>query len=123
MTPLVVELPLPSKNVHSNARVHWATKARSAKQMRLDAGLVAGSIMSRDSRDPFQNPVVSAIFYHATKRVRDRSNFIGASKNYEDGFTDAGVWKDDNLVRWGEVEFEVDKQNPRVIFTITERFA
>ena len=110
-----ITLPLPGKACSPNARCHWAVKAKAVKAMRHAACIEAQAFAK-----PFQHPTIHVVAYHTTKRRHDRDNFIGCLKGGVDGLVDAGLFADDDLVRWGEVEFGVDKDNPRVVLLIVE---
>lgn len=112
--PVTLVLPLPDKACNPNARCHWAVKARAVKSLRAAAFAEAAA-----TKVYFKHPVISAVFYHRTRRTRDRDNAIASIKGV-DGLADAGLFSNDSLVHWGSVTFDVDKVNPRVVLTITE---
>jgi Holliday junction resolvase RusA-like endonuclease len=110
-----ITLPLPERACSPNARCHWAVKAKAVKNMRT-AGLVAGS----KSMVRYTSPVIDMIVYSKVRRGRDRDNAIACAKGAVDGLADAGLFANDKLVRWGTVEFDIDKDNPRIVLFIKE---
>ena len=118
---LTITLPLPHKNLSPNARVHWRTKADATAKARRDARLAATSIINQTRKTPpkLESATMQATFYFRDSRRRDKSNAASSLKAYEDGFTDAGVWRDDSGVTHLPVVFLTDRVNPRVELTIT----
>ena len=113
---LVIRLPLPPRALNPNSRVHWAVKARAVTDMRL-----AASVTALGSSIRFTEPIIDAVFWHKTKKRRDRDNAIASCKAMIDGLSDAKLWDDDSCVHWGDVALMVDKDDPRLILTIRER--
>lgn len=112
---LVIRLPLPGQECSPNRRWHFMRKAAAVKKLRSAAHAAAIDIQAF-----FTRPVIDAVFYHKTRRARDRDNHIAQLKGAIDGLTDAGLWGDDNCVRWGDIEFMIDRTEPRVMLTIHE---
>ncbi len=123
---MIIVLPLPHKNLSPNARVHYQVKARHTAKARRDAGYAALHAMneqrpSRNSLVPWDNATAKATFYFRTKNRRDRSNMGAWLKAYEDGITDAGVWRDDCVVTWLPPSIVgLDPKNPRVEIEVLE---
>lgn len=62
----------------------------------------------------YRNPLWSA-------RRLDDDNFIKGTKAQMDGLTEAGVWKDDRQVQWGEIRWVSERPGyGRVEVTLTE---
>lgn len=110
-----IRLSLPAHPCNPNSRAHWAVKARAVKALRTEAYLVAAT-----TRNQFSHPLISATFYHAAKRVRDRDNAIASLKGAIDGLVDGAVFANDALVQWGAIEFCIDKDDPHVVLLIKE---
>jgi Holliday junction resolvase RusA-like endonuclease len=74
-------------------------------------------------RPTFHRPEVSIRCYFATQRKRDAENY--GMKSLIDSLTRAGAWEDDNadVYLQHRAELLIDKHNPRVEITITERGA
>ena len=117
---LTLRLPLPLPECSPNSRCHWSKKARAAKAMRAAARRAASTFITAFGQS-FIRPIITATFYHRTRRVRDRDNAIASTKNQIDGLADAGLFLNDSQVHWGDISFEIDKQDPRVMLTIRER--
>lgn len=100
----VIELPWPSKDLHPNARIHWAKKARAVKQARSDAAWVAlaqgvrthdfAGVMGLD---------YSLVFVPPDKRHRDDDGMISSIKSYCDGIADV-IGVDDSKWRLRGIE-------------------
>jgi len=95
---LVIDLPWPSRDLHPNARVHWARKARATKQARSDAAWLALSsgVRTHDFAGADQLGV-TLIFTPPDNRARDTDGMISSVKGYCDGIADV-VGVDDS--RW-----------------------
>lgn len=115
---VTIKLPLPPRQVHHNARVHWAVKAKATKAMRELAAQSA-----RDAAYMFLHPVIDANLFHKRHRKRDRDGAIDSFKAYADGWQDGGLYVDDNDVRWGEIEFKRTADEECVVFFVSERKA
>lgn len=72
-------------------------------------------------RPVYQRPEVSIVCYFATNRTRDAENYT--MKALIDALTRAGAWDDDNadVYLQHRAELLIDRNNPRVEITITER--
>ncbi len=86
---IVIDLPWPAKELHPNARVHWAKKAKAAKQARNDgawcalaSGVRTHDFMGLDSLN------VSIVFLPPDNRRRDTDGMISSAKSYFDGIAD-----------------------------------
>ena len=97
--PIVIDLPLPPKVLHPNARPHWRAKAAATKRARWAAKLVAASVRPAV-------PLVRAGYEldFRLPRKRDDDNLISWCKAYFDGLVDGGVLADDNHFRLRRVE-------------------
>jgi len=86
---IIVELPWPSRDLHPNARVHWAKKAKATKRARSDAAYMA---LSRGVRthDFFgvESLDVTLVFIPPDNRARDTDGMISSVKGYCDGIAD-----------------------------------
>lgn len=86
---IVIDLPWPPKELHPNARVHWAKKAKVVRRARNDAGWAALSsgvrthdFVGLDSLN------VSLLFLPPDNRRRDTDGMISSVKSYLDGIAD-----------------------------------
>ena len=94
-----IELPFaPPSELSPNARVHWAVKAKKAREMR-DSGY-NHAIMDEELDehlqllDPMERAKITFTFYKAG-RV-DEPNLTSSMKSWVDGLVDAGLFKDDD---------------------------
>jgi len=119
MTSLTVTLPPPPKEVRSNWRGHYMTKARAMKKYRHISCLAAKSAMGGRVLG-WVKASVHITAHFPTARHMDPSNIIDALKAAFDGLEDAGVIVNDNNL-WPERPVILTKQtNPRVELRITK---
>jgi crossover junction endodeoxyribonuclease RusA len=104
-----ITLPLPSRNLSPNARVHWSKLANFKKQARRLAALEAFDQYMIGA--PFKGYRLD--FYWPTKRRRDKDNATAMCKAYLDGVADA-LGQDDSEWDFDGVRFAIDKENPRL---------
>lgn len=116
----IVTIPLTPKArlLTSNQRMHWAKKAELTKLWRI-----LGKHYALDLPKHIDRAQVDAYVYKPNKRRYDPANLYPTFKALVDGFTDAGVWEDDDaahvdgpLMHHGGV----DKENPRFEIHIKE---
>ncbi len=108
---------LPPRELSPNARCHWSVKHRASAQLKADAYFLA-LLQRMDAWSPILHPVVNVTFIVAQKRTRDRDNAMASLKSAIDGLEAAGIFFNDSLVKWGSIEWEVDKS--RAPMTIIE---
>jgi crossover junction endodeoxyribonuclease RusA len=113
-----VVLPWPPKDLHPNARVHWAKRAKAAKKSRGEAWALTRLVEGRTLRI-FDNTVrvpVSLTFCPPDRRKRDIDGMLSACKSQLDGFAEALMVNDNlfdltlkrgELVKGGKVIVEV----------------
>jgi crossover junction endodeoxyribonuclease RusA len=92
---IFLTLPWPSRDLHPNARAHWAKKAKAVKNARTVAGWTAketgiGKIDANALR-------VTAVFFPPNNHQRDIDGMLSSCKAYFDGLADV-VGVDDS--RW-----------------------
>ena len=70
----------------------------------------------------FSRARMSIRFYWADNRRRDTLNAVQTCKPYIDGFVDESVFTDDSWqhLEVGYVASAIDREHPRVVFTIEE---
>lgn len=129
--PLVVYLPRKTKadkpfriNLNYTRNAHFQESNQAKK---LFKEIVEKILIETGQRDiKFTKPVdVTAKLYKQSKRRSDKHNFIAANTKFlYDALTELGILIDDNdeYVKIEVLEeTEVDKENPRVSYTFTER--
>ena len=112
MNPIKITLPLPSRNLSPNARVHWTVSSRHKKIARrlakvhsfAQVGVVAIKSYRLD-------------FYWPNKRRRDKDNACASCKSYLDGVADC-MDQDDSEWDFDGVRFYVDPEHPRLEIVI-----
>lgn len=112
---LVVVLPLPAKELGPNSRAGWRATAKATAKARLDAKLAAIDAMNRAGvNGPWVSATVRPVFYHGTKRQRDKDNLSASLKAARDGVVAAGLLTNDEHLTPLPAERRLDKGNPRV---------
>lgn len=115
----MITLPWPDRDLHPNARPHWATKAKAAKAYRQAAGW-----LTKASGDRIEG--VGAIdlhitFYPPSNHRHDLDGCLSAIKSGLDGIADA-LRVDDarfairiekgEVIKGGEVRIIITGYNP-----------
>lgn len=85
MTEYLLRLSWPPSALHSNARVHWAAKARAAKAYRRETWAAA----KQAGVATFPNARIEFTFHPPDRRRRDAQNMPGAMKSAIDGIAEA----------------------------------
>lgn len=130
--PLVVVLPRKTKKEGKKFRVNLNYTRNAHFQEMNQAKILFKEIIRKRLEDSgqinikFENPVdVTAKLYKQSRRRSDKHNFIAISTKFlYDALTEFGILVDDNddYVKVEVLEeTEVDKDNPRVSYTFTER--
>ncbi len=83
---MIVSLPWPHKSLSPNARVHWAVKARLAKNARQFTGWDAVAAGFEPTNAKALN--VTITFTPPDNRPRDTDNMVGSVKPHLDGIAD-----------------------------------
>lgn len=112
MPSLVIEIPMPPRELHPNARVHHMAKARATKRFRWEVGVAAkDALQVRRNLEggpppglPATHAVVTARFGFMTRRRRDEDNLCSWLKAGFDALqrptarhpSDAGIVVDDS---------------------------
>ena len=93
----MIVLPWPPKELSPNARVHWAVKARAAKQYRA---LCAWEVVASKVKAPKGKIRLRVEFLAPSRRRNDMDNCIARMKAGFDGMADA----------WGvnDAKFEIE---------------
>ena len=84
MKALTITLPWPAKDLHSNARVHWAVKARATAKARGEARIIAKGA----GVGTWPNATI-LIEYYPPSRRGDPQNVPASLKPIIDGIADA----------------------------------
>lgn len=111
---ILVTLPLPPKELSPNARVHWARKARAAKEYRLMAEIYTRGVIGHKDPPRWERATVQATFYLRRRRNLDGDNALAWMKAGIDGLADAGVVANDSGFTHLPVRVEIDRDRPRV---------
>lgn len=119
---MTITLPLPHKSLSPNARVNWRTRANESKKLRGWAKYAALAAINElhGLGIPWKSATVKCSFFFANMNRRDKDNFAAMCKPIWDGFTDAGLWVDDNQLTHLPAEFGIDKADPRLEVEIRE---
>lgn len=120
-TRAVILLQLPAFELSPNARPHWTVKTELTRAHRWRAKNACQELFKRMGVQPphWGAVTVRRTFYFERPGRRDRSNFEARCKAYDDGFTDAGLWIDDQHVMTMPSVMAVDAQCPRLVVEVT----
>lgn len=113
-----IVLPLPSRNLSPNSRLHWAALAKCKRDARKIAAHLTWAKFSNEGKPVFAGYRLD--FYWANARRRDRDNATASCKAYLDGISDA-VEQDDSEWEFDGVRFEIDRANPRLEVVFREQ--
>lgn len=107
---LTLDLPWPSRDLHPNARVHWAKRAKAAKKARADAAWTARAAgIGKIEADALS---VTAVFSPPDSRARDVDGMLSNIKAYLDGLADV-IGVDDS--RW---QIAIRREAPRPLGSV-----
>lgn len=82
-------LPWPPRDMHPNARIHWARRAQGAKMCRtIGAGCTYVAGIRKGDPDIPQAVKASITFYPPDNRRRDLDGMLSSIKSYLDGIAD-----------------------------------
>jgi len=117
-----LDLPMPSKALSPNARIHWAVKSRAVKAARLTAKATMEKAFQKAGIKPprWQKAQYSVAFYCKTAAKRDNDNLMASLKSYRDGIADAGLVDDDCGMWPTGCEIKKDANRPRVEIVLWE---
>ena len=115
-----IELPWFPRELHPNARVHWAKRAKQAKLCRLlGQGATRKAGVRWNDPDIPQALKVTAIFFPPNKHRHDEDGMLSSIKSYLDGISDI-IGVDDSKwqiairkeapVKGGAVRIELEAQ-------------
>jgi len=120
---VIIVLPLPARVLSPNCPVgsiggRFARASASKRYRRLSRDAVLAECIETA---PWKKVAVQAAFYHRAKRRRDQDNAMASLKAAYDGIVDTGLVPDDDYehMRREAPTFEIDREHPRVVLTIT----
>lgn len=117
MPTLIVELPLPPKELHPNSSVVWRAKIGPKKNYRSLAYVSTKEAMQQHAQldGPLEPPAhggtftVTLIYTYSINRMRDGDNLVAWAKNGLDGIAEAmGI--NDYRFRYEPVEIVIGKE-------------
>lgn len=114
---MIIELPLPPKELHPNKPVVWRAKMKPKALYREQACAAA---WNHRPAKPLEAASVRLVFYLRTKHRHDPDNLIAWMKAGIDGLCDAKIFADDKHLTYLPCEQVTDRKNPRVEVEITE---
>lgn len=86
---IAIDLPWPPRELHPNARVHWAVRSKHAKQSRALAwGLTLAAGIRRNDPDIPQSIKATLVFRAPDNRRRDLDGMLSNCKSLIDGVAD-----------------------------------
>lgn len=112
----------PAERLSLNDRMHWARRAKIAKQWREATAVYARNhaVLERLVR-PLPPSLVTVTYVFGDNRRRDAGNLAATTKHVIDGLVDAGWFDDDDHTRVAErTAIEVDRARAgQVRITVT----
>lgn len=120
MDRVVVTLDLPRRALSPNGRLHWMTRAKLVRGLRVAARLTACQEL-RCERPCWSRARLQATFFWPDRRRRDPDNAAAMLKPAIDGLVDAGLILDDSaeVLSHEPVVFAVDAERPRVELAVS----
>ena len=116
-----IVLPLPPKELHPNARPHWAQKAKATKKYRSDAKWATLYAMDiSETNGEWPTATVKATFYVKTNHKRDADNMLASLKAAMDGLADAGLIVNDSGLTHLPVEIVTGSKYQRVELEVVD---
>lgn len=112
---MTITLPLPSRKLWPNARIHWRSRHTLTKAHRARAKIATHYEIGND---PLPYSSYTLAFYFADRRKRDDDNAAASCKAYRDGIADALGIDDHNLRMSKAPAMLYDKSNPRLEITL-----
>lgn len=121
---VTLTLPWPAAALSPNARVHWAVKAKAAREAKQTAFVVARQYRatSHDWRGLAPPVALLVTFYAPDRKARDTDNLIASLKAGIDGLVQSGLLTGDDTtaLRWGEPLFVLGAAPGKVTLTLRE---
>ena len=117
MCDFIVRLPMTSKDLRPNARVHWSIKAKITKRLRFNSSIAfRKDIPELRTKEfiPYDSVTIERRYYFKTRRRRDKDNMNASTKAINDGMVDSGLIADDDWdkVVWKDSTIVVDNELP-----------
>jgi len=119
MISITILLPLPTRDLSPNARIHWAKRAKLVKASRKVAGLASLEALNLRKPPGWLKAKMEVKAYFKTLTFPDPDNFIASLKSSIDGIADSGIILDDKALWPERPVFAKDASNPRLEITIT----
>lgn len=113
-----LRLPWPSRDLHPNARVHWAKRAKAARKARADAAITAKAAGWHRRKWPDGRLHLWIDFYPPDRRRRDDDGLLSSLKPARDGIADAMGIDDVRFVSHPFVKDEV-REHGQVVVRVT----
>lgn len=119
MNSITIVLPLPTRKLSPNARVHWREKAALTKASRKVAHLASLEALKNRRPPGWLKAKMEVRAFFKMNRSRDADNFMASLKSSCDGIADSGIVANDKGLWPERPVFEKDSNNPRIEITIT----
>ena len=121
MKTITLVYGVPDKLLNPNEHVGWRKKSKAEAKRKLAVRWdtirqirLAG--MPDDMR--WKHVTATIMWYHRTWMRPDRDNALRMLKSTWDGMEEAGLLLNDKYLTPNPVEFEEDKERPRVVITL-----
>ncbi len=96
MTPLVLRLPWPPRELSPNARPHWRVKHYATSQYRQECYVAIRKAVGPSSACPTGQVTAKVVFVVPDRRRRDLDNALASMKAAFDAMVAAGLLVDDD---------------------------
>ncbi len=103
----VIRLPWTKPPLSLNDRTHWAAKARTTREVRLQAAWACAGL------PPADHITVELVYIPRAAGRRDSDNLVATLKPLCDGIVDAGIVPDDTPVHMTKVMPRIADPRPR----------
>jgi len=117
MTTWILTIPRTPVSANRLLRMHWHDRSELLDEWKHDV-----YYLCRAAKIPkLARITVSAKIYFKDKRRRDQDNFeFGLRKLLGDSLKGVVIFDDNpSFLTWGEINFAIDKDNPRTEISIT----
>lgn len=109
-------------NEFSSKRAHRIYRERVKMRRRTTFFATVGQVRTVGLPDnlKWKDVMAEIVWYAKTLTILDADNALASLKSTIDGIADSGLILNDRYVSYAPMRFEKDKDEPRVVITLTE---
>lgn len=117
---IALELPLPDRRLHPNARAHYAVKMQAKKQHKAEVETFVWADCREwfGSQPKWPRAIATVTLFNETARRHDADNLLAWLKATFDGIVSGGLLEDDKQLQVMQPAQEKDKTRPRLVVTL-----